>query len=133
VPVDIEPKPTAHLAALAARVLRAAGAREIHQPAQPPLLFHIHSTMRMGAREADSVLDPHAEACAVTRLFIADNSALSNALGGPNPTLTTQALATRTAERIFSRYFRGETWIHRDTPTPSTHHSVTQAVREHGL
>jgi hypothetical protein len=75
----------AHLAALAARVLRAAGARDIYQPEQPPLLFHIHSTMRMGAHERDSVLDPHAESRAVTRLFIADNSALSNALGGPYP------------------------------------------------
>jgi choline dehydrogenase-like flavoprotein len=123
----------AHLAALAARLLRAAGARDIYQPAQPPLLFHIHSTMRMGAHDRDSVLDPHAEARAVTRLFIADNSALSNALGGPNPTLTTQALATRTAERIFTRYFRGENWVHRDTPTPSTHPSVTHAMRERRL
>ena len=123
----------AHLAALAARLLRAAGAREIYQPAQPPLLFHIHSTMRIGAHERDSVLDPHAEARAVTRLFVADNSALSNALGGPNPTLTTQALATRTAERIFTRYFHGENWVHTDTPTPSTHPTVTHAVRERGL
>jgi choline dehydrogenase-like flavoprotein len=123
----------AHLAALAARILRAAGARDIYQPDQPPLLFHIHSTMRMGAHERDSVLDPHAESRAVTRLFIADNSALSNALGGPNPTLTTQALATRTAERIFARYFHGEDWVRNDSPTPSTHPSVTHAVRELGL
>ena len=39
----------------------------------------------------------------VKRLLIADNSALANGLGGPNPTLTTQALATRTAEEIFRR------------------------------
>ncbi|HMF99577.1 MAG TPA: hypothetical protein VKE96_35000 [Vicinamibacterales bacterium] len=31
---------------------------------------------------------------------MADNSALASSLGGPNPTLTTQALATRTGERI---------------------------------
>lgn len=36
---------------------------------------------------------------------IADNSVLSNGLGGPNPTLTTQALATRTAEKIMEKYF----------------------------
>ena len=123
----------AHLTALAVRVLWAAGARDIYRPDQPPLLFHIHSTMRMGADERDSVLDPHAEARAVTRLFIADNSALSNALGGPNPTLTTQALATRTAERIFSRYFHGEPWVRNETPTPSTHPSVTRAMRASGL
>ncbi len=49
----------------------------------------------------------------VRRLFIADNSALANALGGPNPTLTSQALATRTAERIFQRYFGGAPWVAR--------------------
>jgi hypothetical protein len=30
---------------------------------------------------------------------------LFNAIGGPNPTLTTQALATRTAEKIKIKYF----------------------------
>ena len=35
-------------------------------------------------------------------LFVSDNSALANGLGGPNPTLTTQAHATRTAEKMFS-------------------------------
>lgn len=39
---------------------------------------------------------------------VAGNSALANALGAPNPTLTTQALATRTAEKIFTLYFGGD-------------------------
>jgi len=30
---------------------------------------------------------------------------LPNSLGGPNPTNTSQALATRTGERIVERYF----------------------------
>ena len=64
--------------------------------------------MRMGGGIADSVLDESCEARAVKRLFVADNSALPNALGGPNPTLTTQALATRTYERIFEQYFDGD-------------------------
>ena len=37
---------------------------------------------------ADSVLDANAKARFVDGLYIADNSALANALGGPNPTLT---------------------------------------------
>jgi hypothetical protein len=49
-------------------------------------------------------------------------------LGGPNPTLTTQALATRTAEKIFALYFGGEPWVRRETPVASTDPAVTQAV-----
>jgi choline dehydrogenase-like flavoprotein len=69
----------------------------------------------------------------VKRLFIADNSALANALGGPNPTLTTQALATRTAEKIFQRYFGGDPWVGRESPVVSTDNAVTQAVIARGL
>ncbi len=57
-----------------------------------PVLGHIQSTMRMGLRADDSVLDENAEARWVQRLFIADGSALANSLGGPNPPLTIQAL-----------------------------------------
>jgi choline dehydrogenase-like flavoprotein len=56
--------------------------------------------MRMGY-----VTDPNCEALQVKRLYIADNSVHYNSLGGPNPTLTTQALAVRTAEKIFDKYF----------------------------
>jgi hypothetical protein len=93
------------LAARAAEILRAAGAREVVRMNWAPVLLHIHSTMRMGA-----VVNAEGESFAVERLFVADNSALPNALGGPNPTLTTQAVATRTAERIFVRYFGGDPW-----------------------
>jgi choline dehydrogenase-like flavoprotein len=79
------------------------------------------------------VLDRHGEARAVERLFVADNSALANALGGPNPTLTTQALATRVAERVVRRYFDGAPWVEREAPTSSIDDGVTRAVRERGL
>jgi choline dehydrogenase-like flavoprotein len=51
------------------------------------------------------VTDTNCEAHQVKRLYIADNSVLYNGIGGPNPTLTTQALATRTAEKIVGTYF----------------------------
>ena len=89
------------LVKIATNILKQAGAKKIHRSDLPPNYFiHLHSTMRMGY-----VVDPSCEAYQVERLFIADNSADYNALGGPNPTLTTQALATRTAKHLASKYF----------------------------
>ena len=67
------------------------------------------------------------------RLFIASNSALANGLGGPNPTLTTQALATRTAEKIMGKYFDGEPWVGVETPVSSIDDKVTQTVIDRGV
>lgn len=117
----------------AVQLLRALGAKKVHRVNKPPFVIHSHSTMRMGMSATDSVLDEHAEARGVKRLFIADNSALANGLGGPNPTLTTQALATRTAERIFKRYFRGDPWVRHEAPVSSIHPVVTRAVIERRL
>jgi len=117
-----------YLAARAAEILRAAGAREVVRMNWAPVLLHIHSTMRIGP-----VLTPDAESHWIERLFIADNSALPNGIGGPNPTLTTQALATRTAERIFVRYFGGDPWVGRESPVSSVDDSVTAAVLAAGL
>jgi choline dehydrogenase-like flavoprotein len=117
-----------YLAARAAELLWAAGAKEVVRMNWAPVLLHMHSTMRMGA-----VVNTDAESYAVQRLFVADNSALPNALGGPNPTLTTQALATRTAERIFVRYFGGEPWVGRESPVSSVDDTVTAAVTSIGL
>lgn len=89
------------LAVIAADLLKKAGAKKIIRANGAPNLFaHIESTMRMGF-----VVDPACEAFQVKRLFLADNSIHYNSLGGPNPTLTTQALATRTAEKIAKKYF----------------------------
>ncbi|MCI0747020.1 MAG: GMC oxidoreductase [Verrucomicrobia subdivision 3 bacterium] len=117
----------------AVRLCRAAGATAVYRINLPPWLFHIHSTMRMGMSADNSVVDANAEARWVKRLFIADNSALSNSLGGPNPTLTTQALATRTAEKVFQLYFEGDPWVGRETPMSSIDAVVTRAVIERGL
>jgi choline dehydrogenase-like flavoprotein len=117
----------------AVRLLRALGATKVYRIGKPPFVLHSHSTMRMGLSANDSVLDENAEARWVRRLFIADNSALANGLGGPNPTLTTQALATRTAEKIFQHYFGGDPWVQREAPVSSIDPAVTRAVIARGL
>ena len=117
----------------AVRLLRALGARKVYRIHKPPFVIHSHSTMRMGLDTDNSVLDASAEARWVKRLFIADNSALANGLGGPNPTLTTQALATRTAETIFQRYFDGDPWVGREAPMSSIDPAVTRAVIDRAL
>ncbi|RJQ81495.1 GMC family oxidoreductase [Pseudonocardiaceae bacterium YIM PH 21723] len=121
------------LAHRAAELLRGAGATRVLRIDWAPLILHVQSTMRMGMSEADSVLDASAEARWVKRLFVADNSALANGLGGPNPTLTTQALATRTAETIFRRYFGGDPWVAREAPVVSTDDRISAALAARGL
>jgi len=121
------------LAAQAVTLLRRLGATRVHRINKPPFVIHSHSTMRMGASADDSVLNGTAESRWVERLFIADNSALANGLGGPNPTLTTQALATRTAENIFTKYFGGDPWVRRESPVSSIDDAVTRAVIQQGL
>ncbi|HEY4938123.1 MAG TPA: GMC oxidoreductase [Actinomycetota bacterium] len=118
----------AYLVGKAVELLRAGGATEVHHIDWPPLILHVQSTMRMGLDESDSVLGVNAEARFVKRLFVADNAALANGLGGPNPTLTTQALATRTAEKIFRQYFGGDPFVGREGPVSSIAHAVTAAV-----
>lgn len=89
------------IATYASQLLRAAGAKTITRANWPAELYiHIMSTMRIGY-----VVDTNCEAFQVKRLFIADNSVLYNGIGGPNPTLTTQAMAARTSDKIRSLYF----------------------------
>lgn len=89
------------LARYAAETLQQAGAKQIIRSDPPAgFLLHLESTMRMGY-----VVDTNCEAMQVSRLFIADNSVHYNGIGGPNPTLTTQALATRMADKLTEKYF----------------------------
>ncbi|MGH3814851.1 MAG: GMC oxidoreductase, partial [Pseudonocardiaceae bacterium] len=121
------------LARKAADLLRGAGARKVFRINWAPLILHVQSSMRMGESERDSVLDANAESRAVKRLFIADNSALPNGLGGPNPTLTNQALATRTAEKIFQLYFGGDPWVRTESPVVSTDPRISGRLTQLGL
>lgn len=79
------------------------------------------------------MLDANAESRWVKALFVADNSALANGLGGPNPTLTTQALATRTAEKIFQSHFAGDPWVATESPTVSTDDRISLRLAQLGL
>jgi choline dehydrogenase-like flavoprotein len=117
----------------AVELLRGAGARAVYRIDWAPLILHVQSSMRMGASDRDSVLDEEAQARGVDRLYVADNSALANALGGPNPTLTTQALATRTSERIFRRWFDGDPWVRSEAPVVSTDERISARLAELGL
>jgi choline dehydrogenase-like flavoprotein len=91
----------------AADILLAAGARadSLHRADAFPSTVHQHGTLRMGTDPSKSVLDEAGEAHLVKRLFGGDTSAFANGIGGPNPTLTAQAIATRTAAKIVERYF----------------------------
>jgi choline dehydrogenase-like flavoprotein len=120
------------LAEKAVEIVRAAGGTSVTRINFAPLLVHMHSSMRMGESATDSVLDANGEARWVRRLFVADGSALANAIGGPNPTLTIDAVATRTAEKIFRRYFDGDPWVGAESPIPSIDHRVTLAVQAAG-
>lgn len=86
---------------IAAEILQKAGAKQLIWADWPPGMFiHLESAMRMGF-----VINTDCEAYQVKRLYIADNSGHYNGIGGANPTLTTQALATRTAEKLVNKYF----------------------------
>jgi choline dehydrogenase-like flavoprotein len=121
------------MARKAAELLRGAGAKQVYRIDWAPVILHVQSTMRMGQSERDSVLTAEGEARWVRRLFVADNSALANALGGPNPTLTTQAVATRTAEKLFQRYFGGDPWVRTEPPTVSTDPRISVRLAQLGL
>ena len=93
------------LARTACAVLRAAGATEVHRSAPPrAMIAHAIGTMRMSADPNAGVVAVNGEAHDVERLFIADASVLSNGIGGAPPSLSTQALAWRTAQQMLKRY-----------------------------
>ncbi|MBC3194225.1 GMC family oxidoreductase [Pseudonocardia sp. C8] len=114
-------------------IARAAGARTVHRMDWPPLILHVQSTMRMGESERNSVLDADGQARWVDGLYVADNSALANSAAGVNPTLTTQAVATRTAEKIFTSRFGGAAWVRSEAPVVSTDDRVAQGMDDLGL
>ncbi|WP_223193050.1 GMC oxidoreductase [Paenibacillus sedimenti] len=92
------------------RVASATGIRLTSQNGRPPVcltpagdLHHDSGTCRIGNDPSTSVADQYGQVRGVSGLFVADNSALPY-IGAENPTLTTIALAIRTADYI------GRTW-----------------------
>jgi choline dehydrogenase-like flavoprotein len=110
-PTPVSDRRRDELARKAAHILRAAGAVNVHRSEWPPLYLHMQSSMRMGRHPRNSVVNRNQESWEVRRLFVCDASSLPDSLGGPNPTLTNQALATRTAEHIATRVFGRDPFV----------------------
>ncbi|WP_332692587.1 GMC family oxidoreductase [Halalkalibacter lacteus] len=68
----------------------------------PGVDFHAAGTCRMGDNPATSVTNQFGQVHSMSNLFVADNSILPF-MGGANPTLTTIAVAMRTADFIVEK------------------------------
>lgn len=68
---------------------------------------HLNGTARMGADPRHSVVDADCRSWDIPNLFICDGSVFPT-VGGVNPSLTIQAIALRTADRIKALAGRGE-------------------------
>ncbi len=87
------------------QALGAAGAKEIWQ--QDNDTNHLYGTARMGDRRETSVVNADCRSWDHPNLWICDGSVFPTT-GGVNPSLTIQALALRTADRIKAMGGRGE-------------------------
>ena len=68
---------------------------------------HLNGTARMGSSPEDSVVNADCRSWDVPNLWICDGSVFPT-VGGVNPSLTIQAIACRTADRIKTSAARGE-------------------------
>jgi choline dehydrogenase-like flavoprotein len=85
--------------------LQAAGAREIWN--QDNDTCHLNGTARMGDDPRTSVVNSDCRSWDIPNLWICDGSVFPT-VGGVNPSLTIQAIACRTADRIEALATRGE-------------------------
>jgi choline dehydrogenase-like flavoprotein len=85
--------------------LAAAGGRDIWN--QEDDTCHLNGTARMGVSPRDSVVDADCRSWDVRNLWVCDGSVFPT-VGGVNPSLTIQAIACRTADRIRALAARGE-------------------------
>ncbi|WFU11698.1 GMC family oxidoreductase (plasmid) [Rhizobium sp. CB3090] len=85
--------------------LYAADARDIWEELDDTC--HMHGTARMGDDPRTSVVDADCRCWDIDNLWICDGSVFPT-VGGVNPSLTIQAIACRTADRIRSLAKRGE-------------------------
>ncbi|MEO6950656.1 MAG: GMC family oxidoreductase [Polyangia bacterium] len=89
-------------AARARELLAVIGARDVVSVSPRTARFHIMGTCRMGDDPATSVVDRDGRTHEVANLWIADASVFVSS-AGVNPSLTVQALARRTADRMLAR------------------------------
>ena len=87
------------------QALRAADARDLWT--QDDDTCHLNGTARMGSDPANSVVDADCRSWDIPNLWICDGSVFPT-VGGANPSLTIQAIACRTADRIAAMARRGE-------------------------
>lgn len=87
------------------RALEAANVRDIWEETDDTC--HLAGTARMGDKPAHSVVNADCRSWDVPNLWICDGSVFPT-VGGANPSLTIQALACRTADRIKALAGRGE-------------------------
>jgi choline dehydrogenase-like flavoprotein len=85
--------------------LRAAGAEDVFR--QDDDTNHLNGTVRMGDDPETSVVDADCRSWDLRNLWICDGSVFPT-VGGVNPSLTIQAIALRTADRIEQLAARGE-------------------------
>jgi len=95
----------AHSLRFMGQALEAAGAREIWR--QEDDTAHLNGTARMGDDPRSSVVDADCRSWDIRNLWICDGSVFPT-VGGVNPSLTIQAIACRTADRIRTLAGRGE-------------------------
>ena len=86
-------------------ILDAAGATRIFRQEQDT--NHLNGTARMGDDPRTSVVDPDGRTWDHPNVWVCDGSVFPTS-GGVNPSLTIQALALRTADRIGALAARGE-------------------------
>lgn len=87
------------------QALDAAGARDIWE--QHDDTCHLNGTARMGDDPAKSVVNADCRSWDIPNLWICDGSVFPT-VGGVNPSLTIQAIACRTGDRIKALAARGE-------------------------
>ncbi len=89
--------------------------------------------MRMGQSADDSVLDANAEARWVSRLFVADNAALANGLGGPKPDADDSGARHPNRGEDLPEVLRWRPWVARESPAASTDERITKALPQPGM
>jgi choline dehydrogenase-like flavoprotein len=87
------------------QALEAIDCRDIWQ--QTDDTCHMNGTARMGDEPRSSVVDTNCRSWDIPNLWICDGSVFPT-VGGVNPSLTIQAIACRTADRIRALSLRGE-------------------------